>query len=651
MVTVDIKVDNETTSLYMDGRLHEILTKQVIPSVQKKDWDWFVVVDGSEGCQPEGSKILLSDGRWKNIEKIKVGDEILSPQQDGSHIYSKVTKAFKWFSKENYDVIQLNRHKKKLYTCSSNHLIPLNYKIHPRINGNRFNKDSYWKIKHYEAKDYYKLSKNSTKKNTTTLTSFPISKFKNRKNCEIEPYTLGVFLGDGSFCNTRLNITSDDQEVINEVNKYYNLMSISSKKNTTAKSYSFSKDGILGKQLTKCGLYEKRSGDKFIPKKALLSDLEYRKSLLAGLIDTDGYYNKNGGYEIVTKSLKLAEGMQNLICSIGGRINQLKKIKKGIKRINFIGEYYLLSFYLGNIKIPLKIKRKIKDINSFYISPNRLAIDLIKSKPGIVYGFQIDSKSQWYITDNWTITHNSGKSVFAFQLAKVLDKNFNLENIVYNHNDFVKAVIKAKKHSCIVFDEAFNGLSSRGSLTEVNQILVSLMMEMRQKNLFIIIVMPTFFMLEKYMVVHRTKGLFHIYLKNGKRGRWRFYNKVGTKFLYINGKKYFDYSSQKPNIFGKFLDKYTINEAEYRRLKQKTLGRKRRMTRAEVYKHQRDTLFWIFLKECSFSQQKISNLCKKWEYKIDRSTISDIYHEKLKEFALNEQSTIADEENYTETPQ
>ena len=89
----------------------------------------------------------------------------------------------------------------------------------------------------------------------------------------------------------------------------------------------------------------------------------------------------------------------------------------------------------------------------------------------------------------------SGKSTLAFQLAKYVDNSFNLSRVVFNADAFKEAVYKAEKGQCIVYDEAFTGLSSRSSLSGINRALVSLMMQMRQKNLFIIVVLPTFFLL------------------------------------------------------------------------------------------------------------------------------------------------------------
>jgi len=237
-----------------------------------------------------------------------------------------------------------------------------------------------------------------------------------------------------------------------------------------------------------------------------------------------------------------------------------------------------------------------------------------------------------------------GKSVFAFQIAKTLDPNFSYKQVVFNANEFIKAVMTAQKNQCIVFDEAFTGLSSRTSLSEINNLLVSLMMEMRQKNLFIILVMPTFFMLDKYCVLHRAKGLFHVFSREGRRGYWHFYNKRSMKFLYLKGKKFYEYNEVKPVMFGKFQDQYMLNETEYRKTKTKALHHKERKTKAEKYMFQRNVLFYLLYKRFNKTQTELVTLCKECDFDIEQKAISDA----VKDISIKQQFKEALEEKQEE---
>jgi len=222
-------------------------------------------------------------------------------------------------------------------------------------------------------------------------------------------------------------------------------------------------------------------------------------------------------------------------------------------------------------------------------------------------------------------SEGSGKSVLAMQIGAVLDDNFCLSKITFTASQFRKAVVGAKKGECIIFDEAFRGLSSRSSLSEVNRMMVTLMMEMRQKNLFVIIVMPTFFMLDKYAALFRAKGLFHVYTNKGKRGFWTFFNKSKKKVLYILGKKLYNYSNPKSTFKGRFLEKYTVNEELYRKAKKDSLGKlDKKVEVKDVFQHQRDVLIYLCIKNLGLSRTGLSVLCQNFGVSLDRSTIGKI---------------------------
>lgn len=172
-----------------------------------------------------------------------------------------------------------------------------------------------------------------------------------------------------------------------------------------------------------------------------------------------------------------------------------------------------------------------------------------------------------------------GKSVMAQQGAYEVDPTFNIERITFTpeqdikHNgiiidSFKTAVLKAKQYQAIIYDEAYSGLSSRGTMSNINKTLVSVLAEIRQKNLFVFIVMPTFFDLDKYAAIWRSRGLIHIYTDKGYgRGYFAYYNHGKKKDLFLMGKKLYDYRRPRPNFRGRFLGYYIVDEIEYRKRK------------------------------------------------------------------------------------
>lgn len=404
-------------------------------------YDLVCLVDGSRGigkCQIKGNKVLMKDGSWKNIENIKKGDEIISPQKDGLSMFAKVIETHNRFEEDIYEVREVTRNKSLLYTCSGNHSVPIYRISRPRIKGSNKRKSKQI-LDNWEAQ---RIAKTYTK--GSHYVSFSTTTIEyNQPNSSIEPYSLGVFLGDGSFSSRidknktksrGLSITSMDFEILKEISKNYPIMNIHNKKGTPAKKYSFSLNGEFANELIKLGLEGKGSGEKFIPKECLLSSIKYRWKLLAGLIDTDGYVNKKINHiSITTKSNQLAEDIKNLVFSLGGH-SSIRKITKS-SQTGFQGEYNEVKISFENPKlIPLLTSKKQKLGNKMKHNPRHIAIKCIKGNPQQVYGFEIDSPSKWYITDNWMVTHNSTLCiVLARRVSAVFNKlkRFDEETIMH----------------------------------------------------------------------------------------------------------------------------------------------------------------------------------------------------------------------------
>jgi ABC-type dipeptide/oligopeptide/nickel transport system ATPase subunit len=165
----------------------------------------------------------------------------------------------------------------------------------------------------------------------------------------------------------------------------------------------------------------------------------------------------------------------------------------------------------------------------------------------------------------------SGKSVIAQQMAYYVDRTFTETRVVFRPEELKDAVQNAKKYTAIVFDEARSGLNSRRAMSSVNVALTDMLAEIRQKNLFIFIVLPTFFDLDRNVALWRSKFLIHVYTTNMKRGNFMFYSSRLKKQLYVKGKKFYNYNVEKPSFLGKFTNFYCIDEVAYRKKKVESL--------------------------------------------------------------------------------
>lgn len=219
-----------------------------------------------------------------------------------------------------------------------------------------------------------------------------------------------------------------------------------------------------------------------------------------------------------------------------------------------------------------------------------------------------------------------GKSVLGMQIGKYIDPSLSLDRVCFSSDEFRNAVLNAKKNQCVIFDEAYRGYGSSSALSEVNKILRSMMMEMGQKNLFVIIILPTFYLLEKYVALWRTKILIHI----SKRSYFRCFNTRKKQQLYLNpiGKRFYTYKHVRTTSRGRFYGKYVVDEAEYRKKKSLSFQEEFTTTKNDKFKEQRDNLIRYIYKKYKLSIRKLSKEISEYNVHLKSTAIDGILAKK-----------------------
>ena len=102
-----------------------------------------------------------------------------------------------------------------------------------------------------------------------------------------------------------------------------------------------------------------------------------------------------------------------------------------------------------------------------------------------------------------------------------------------------------------------------------------------------------FFDLDKYVALWRSRVLVHVYTaKDWERGFLAFYNIDKKKYLYMTGKKFYNYNNPKPNFIGRFTNAYVVDEAAYRLKKKNSLiEREKKKAEAEIKRELDGLLF------------------------------------------------------------
>jgi len=249
-----------------------------------------------------------------------------------------------------------------------------------------------------------------------TGVDFPIS-----SDLNIPPYILGIWLGDGH--SKIAALTTMDNVIKKEWCEWgkslrlnintYNLP------NNQAKTYSLvRKDKKLKNPVYTLLKKYNLLGNKHIPYTFKTASKYSRLQLLAGLIDTDGSKSSKSTYEIIQKNKQLANDILYLCRSLGlAAYKTLKKIdmskfpRGGYNK----GEYWRISISGNLSKVPIKIKRKQCEGRSQKKDPLVTSFK-IKFKPKAnYYGFSI-TKDSLYLLDDFTVTHNTGKTKTACRM-------------------------------------------------------------------------------------------------------------------------------------------------------------------------------------------------------------------------------------------
>lgn len=240
----------------------------------------------------------------------------------------------------------------------------------------------------------------------------------------IHPYLIGCLIGDGCLSNKnyRADLGTIDIDIVDRIKELgYNIV----KESANPKSLHYTiKDKYVVEELVKIGLWGHLSYTKFIPDCYKYASLEDRMELLRGLFDTDGYCSKsaNGrkgrvGYRTVSK--RLAEDIQSIIWSIGGRcvIHETQactRIQNG-KEVKCATSYGLLVWTKDD-SLLFHLRRKKENTTKEEDRKCKTLVGIVDYKilpKQKVRCINVSGKDHLYLTDNYIMTCNCGKSFAA----------------------------------------------------------------------------------------------------------------------------------------------------------------------------------------------------------------------------------------------
>lgn len=408
------------------------------------------------------NKVFTPYGRTK-IGTLKIGDKIIG--SDG--LAHNVTGIFPQGIKELYKITFNDGYSLK---CGKEHLWSVYTSNHgPNTNNQRVkkryvlsteqmldNNGELYIAKNRKIKTYY-IQPNGNLKWQIDIVK-PIQ-FNNSYELPIDPYLLGLCLGDGHITDTKVTIQLHKDD-------YYELLNNYDFKETKPCDNKRSGNKNFENILIDLKLDNTRSHTKFIPEIYKYSSVEDRLAIIQGLMDTDGTVLKIGtnrtnkenfqGTEYCTVSEKLCDDVAEIVHSLGGICRKRSRIgkykKNGITVI--CKKAYRLNIKLPEGMNPFRLKRKA----DLYNIPKKYKVgryikNIEPCGEGEAICISVDSPDKLYVTEHAIVTHNTTAAVIASlecDVKKVLivcpaTLKINWKKEIENYTDKKVLIVEGRK--------------------------------------------------------------------------------------------------------------------------------------------------------------------------------------------------------------
>ena len=350
-----------------------------------------VLPTGGGKCLGRGTPVLMFDGTVVPVESVREGDCLMGPDSR-PRVVKGVTRGVG-------ELFKVTQGKGDSYVVNGQHVLSLK-RTGITSGGPK------GAIVNLPVADYLARSKTfkHTHKGWKTGVDFPP-----KGPLPLDPYFVGLWLGDGT--RSEPHVTTADPEIVDYLRGLadahglrVSLYDCRPERNCWCVRLVGSKgrENPITTKLRKLGIYDSKA----IPHAYLTASRDDRLRLLAGLLDSDGYYTGKG-FDVSFVLPGLMEGLVFLTRSLG-KAAKVGPCRKECVNTGRWGDYYRCSLSGDFTDVPF-----IRNRHREGVVPRRQKKDPlvcgVRVEPigeGDYFGFEVDGDHLFLLGD-FTVTHNS----------------------------------------------------------------------------------------------------------------------------------------------------------------------------------------------------------------------------------------------------
>lgn len=374
------------------------------------------------GCHAKDHPILMYDGTVRKVQDISVGDIIMGADSTPRHVLA--------LARGREPMARITPIKGEPFVVNMNHILSLVSTNEGKGDFTCYQKGG--EITNITVREY--LTKSKSWRHLRKLYRVPVN-FSIPKNLPIPPHILGLLLGDGIMTNA-IGLTSAEEELGDEFSRYAESIGCSVRVAENDRNvptyYAVVAKGAknpLFEILHQLGLRGHCAHNKFIPKEYLTASRSDRLQLLAGLLDSDGFFDGHC-LEITTQSRELAGDIVFLARSLGFMANCHEKYCAC--QTGAGGWYYRVHISGDLSPIPCRRKRHVFHVRQQKKNVLRTGFSVEILSEDDFYGFELDG-DHLYVDGNFVVHHNTGKSLVLAQIAKDSVEKWNGRVLILAH--------------------------------------------------------------------------------------------------------------------------------------------------------------------------------------------------------------------------